>query len=986
MYRYRAFLAIALLFIGFSVCAQTDGAIRLIALGYQHACAITQSSALYCWGGNKFGQVGNGKASADVAAPTLIFPDGVTAVSTGWDETCAIMRGALWCWGDNANDRIGAGPGLNKYIDKPRMIFSKDVTFVTISRDSPQLEHSCAIVAGALRCWGWAYANKPVEIIHAGVTAVDLNPNGDCAVANGALDCWTEQGLQSPEYHIDIPKTAPTVVMPAGVTAVAVGNFHRCAIVRGALWCRGQNSAGEIGNGVKGSYVDKPIRVIDSGVTAVVVTNEASHTCAIANGALLCWGLNFHGWIDPAHYEMNLLPPKSRIGQHAGHGKHGTLDSASSRYDVLTPKTMIASGVTAIAEGANGNLCVVVDAKLRCRGFQRNPQWLGWPDLYTGGLPFDVGIGDIDAIGPDTPARLAAQETRALDSLVPKVAKALQGALISDGQNVFKVFQVDVKVNKDQRFPKIEPHIDAIPLYRILHDGDAVLPDGDGALAFRAALAKDATCGDASNVDGDYAGYAWMSGGAYGLYLQTGDYFTRRGDALHDLTPLSPLLFNDWPEGVAFSRKAVRATDDVFRKFNACADAIQREWSQQPFSAISVGADYDTSAKTADGSNTDDGNTNLSWGTAVSPRIGGVWYSDSGGTDNRVIVKPKRYAEQADFHVDASTVGMMRCGWAWLSKWKQGETLPWKLARNGSQFSLPEWVRDQMDAELPVFPRYTSEELQRAAAAIPEFAGLKDPVQGCKPAVWGDKFTIYYRSRPVERLYVKDPRTPDADSGEPPNPALRLASYAGVGVLPKYAVSKPWPGDPSRTIVALALPEESAGNADNEDAQSFALELLVMKTGSGEVIQRYHEDNAFASDAFEFDGIALDTADYAVKSSIRAIGVRASYDHSGASSADQTTLRLFLPKGRSLKSLLAPLVVSSDSGEGQSDCSSDSSRSVSTVAIGKTFTHGYADLIVRENTTSSKTENCKETHSASTKVWTLRFDGRQYPVPPDLAR
>ncbi len=40
-------------------------------LGYHHTCARTASGALYCWGGNSLGQVGNGN-SKDVKAPLLI--------------------------------------------------------------------------------------------------------------------------------------------------------------------------------------------------------------------------------------------------------------------------------------------------------------------------------------------------------------------------------------------------------------------------------------------------------------------------------------------------------------------------------------------------------------------------------------------------------------------------------------------------------------------------------------------------------------------------------------------------------------------------------------------------------------------------------------------------------------------------------------------------------------------------------------------------
>jgi alpha-tubulin suppressor-like RCC1 family protein len=51
------------------------GAVRAVAGGYEHSCALMASGAVYCWGSNSHGQLGRGKedASADnLAHPTAM--------------------------------------------------------------------------------------------------------------------------------------------------------------------------------------------------------------------------------------------------------------------------------------------------------------------------------------------------------------------------------------------------------------------------------------------------------------------------------------------------------------------------------------------------------------------------------------------------------------------------------------------------------------------------------------------------------------------------------------------------------------------------------------------------------------------------------------------------------------------------------------------------------------------------------------------------
>ena len=122
---------------------------RQVSSGTSHACAISASEAVYCWGANDHGQLGQ-------VGPTVRVPQRVTAngaerfrsVESGGIETCAITtRNALYCWGvDFRSTRL---TGLTKDDVQPRLS-ANGIRSVAMG----QL-HSCMVTNDSLvRCWG----------------------------------------------------------------------------------------------------------------------------------------------------------------------------------------------------------------------------------------------------------------------------------------------------------------------------------------------------------------------------------------------------------------------------------------------------------------------------------------------------------------------------------------------------------------------------------------------------------------------------------------------------------------------------------------------------------------------------------------------------------------------------------------------------------------------------------------------------------------
>jgi len=118
-------------------------------------CALTSDGATYCWGNNSWGQLGNDEMASS-SDPVLVANAPVFETIGGESDaaryTCGITpTGAVYCWGRNEDGQIGDGTiGAGKYPIPARI--SSDLLFKSIAGG---MYHTCAIsTTGAAYCWG----------------------------------------------------------------------------------------------------------------------------------------------------------------------------------------------------------------------------------------------------------------------------------------------------------------------------------------------------------------------------------------------------------------------------------------------------------------------------------------------------------------------------------------------------------------------------------------------------------------------------------------------------------------------------------------------------------------------------------------------------------------------------------------------------------------------------------------------------------------
>jgi len=118
-----------------------------------------------------------------------------------------------------------------------------------------------------------------------GLTALALGDRETCVrLGDGSARCWGS----SLAGKLASGGSRARKTLPSGAaTDVALGAHHACAVAGGAVWCWGANDEGQLGDGTRGEGTGQTQGV--KGATRIAA-GEA-HTCALlGDGTVWCWG------------------------------------------------------------------------------------------------------------------------------------------------------------------------------------------------------------------------------------------------------------------------------------------------------------------------------------------------------------------------------------------------------------------------------------------------------------------------------------------------------------------------------------------------------------------------------------------------------------------------------------------------------------------------------------------------------------------------
>ena len=254
---------------------------KLIAAGYAHVCSAatgSSGSAVYCWGLNTNGQLGNGTYFS-TQTPTLATSMIVKNLAAGYNSTYIVdYQGNLYSAGDNSYGQLGDGTMTSR-----ANLVEVDTYVMTVVGGA---YHVCSMQYNfTVHCWG---ANFYGQI-------------GDGTTTN---------------------RLVPTSV-PVSVTQISAGMYHTCALgstVGGPVptICWGYNGDGEVGNpGIPMTSVYPSYAQVALG--SVVLTSlfsgpTAFGTCGMDSALnVYCWGSDNDGCLGDGTQNTAFLPIRPQL-------------------------------------------------------------------------------------------------------------------------------------------------------------------------------------------------------------------------------------------------------------------------------------------------------------------------------------------------------------------------------------------------------------------------------------------------------------------------------------------------------------------------------------------------------------------------------------------------------------------------------------------------------------------------------------------------
>ena len=216
----------------------------------------------YCWGWNKYGQLGDGRSGdqTDRIKPVAALGGRKFSILvTGRYHSCGLdSSGSAYCWGANTSGQLGDG---TRELRAAPVAVSGRLVFTTLAAG---WQHTCGIVSnGMAYCWGYN--------------------------ANGQLG----DGHSSP-----IPAVEPVAVAGGiGFKSLAAGQDHTCGLtLTGSAYCWGVNFWSVLGDGTSGGYDRLAPGAVTGNLRFASLVAGSMHTCGLtSSGTAHCWGVNWRG-------------------------------------------------------------------------------------------------------------------------------------------------------------------------------------------------------------------------------------------------------------------------------------------------------------------------------------------------------------------------------------------------------------------------------------------------------------------------------------------------------------------------------------------------------------------------------------------------------------------------------------------------------------------------------------------------------------------
>jgi alpha-tubulin suppressor-like RCC1 family protein len=209
-----------------------------LAAGYWHVCGLTTSGGVYCWGDNTYGELATGDTVGSMTPHQISGATQFRYISSGSIHSCGIAtNGHTLCWGANFAGQLGDGT-QGRRLTPVEAATGLTFASIHAERANSIFTHTCGVTTtGEVYCWGWNSQNqlgvagttdgcstlvgtssfacsfRPVHVSGlAAVSALDAGLEHTCAIAAHQVYCWGDNTYGELGDGTGISGAVPVVV------------------------------------------------------------------------------------------------------------------------------------------------------------------------------------------------------------------------------------------------------------------------------------------------------------------------------------------------------------------------------------------------------------------------------------------------------------------------------------------------------------------------------------------------------------------------------------------------------------------------------------------------------------------------------------------------------------------------------------------------------------------------------------------------------